>query len=359
MNSTLQIPLKLRLMGFWSWWTGELADMLPEGMRRAALGGQRLFLEMDGQELIISRVSGGETTELGRYPVTMVTELLGAPAKMLRGARELVFCLPEKLVLSKQVSLPLAAEENLKQVLTFEMDRQTPFKANQVYYDFSVLSRDRNKRTLEVQLIVAPRREIDALLAKFEKFGIHLDRVTSNCGETGERDSVNLLPDARRPRKAGTLRGVNIVLGLVVVMLLIIAISLPIWGKRERVRALEPQVVEAAQAAKEAGKLREEVDRAKEASSFLVEKKRSSLLALQLINELTRLLPDDTWISHLELKGNEVQIRGQSMASAALIPIIESSSLLQNARFRSPVTQNRQTNSERFHLSADIQAEGS
>ena len=59
----------------------------------------------------------------------------------------------------------------------------------------------------------------------------------------------------------------------------------------------------------------------------------------------------------MELKGNEVQIRGQSMASAALIPIIESSMMLKNARFRSPVTLNRQTNSERFHLSADIAQE--
>jgi len=356
-NSTLQIPFRRQLVGFWSWWTGELVALLPESMRGALLGGQRLFLEMDQETLVVSRISSGAGLELGRQHLTPEGGLQGDLAKLLHGARELVFCLPRQQVLYKTVDLPLAAEENLRQVLTFEMGRLTPFKADQVYFDCSVLSRDRNKKSLQVQLILAPRREIDSQLERLQRFGIQLDRMTHNCGMTGEYDPVNLLPEERRARRGGTLVGVvNLLLGVVVLLLLLGVIALPIWAKYERVKTLEPQVAVAAEAASEAGRLRDELDRLKQSSGFLVKKKRDSLLVLQLLDELTRLLPDDTWLSHLELKGKEVQIRGQSMASAALIPIIESSPVLHNARFRSPVTQNRQTHFERFHISAEIEA---
>ena len=86
-----------------------------------------------------------------------------------------------------------------------------------------------------------------------------------------------------------------------------------------------------------------------------MDRKKSTRLVLELIDELTRLLPDDTWITRLEMNGSEVHIQGQSPAAAALIPLLESSDSLQNARFRSPVTQQPLSDTERFHLSAEIQ----
>jgi general secretion pathway protein L len=86
----------------------------------------------------------------------------------------------------------------------------------------------------------------------------------------------------------------------------------------------------------------------------LEQKKRSTLMVTQIINEVSRILPDDTWISRFDIAENELQLQGQSSSPAALIAIVESSSLLHNARFRSPVIQIPGTSEERFHLSADI-----
>jgi hypothetical protein len=69
---------------------------------------------------------------------------------------------------------------------------------------------------------------------------------------------------------------------------------------------------------------------------------------------LTLLLPDDTWVNHFEIRDDKVHIHGQSVASAVLIPLIESSKLFQNVSFRSPVTQNKKYNTERFHISAEL-----
>ena len=92
----------------------------------------------------------------------------------------------------------------------------------------------------------------------------------------------------------------------------------------------------------------------KTSGAFQQQHRLRLLLVLQLVDELTQLLPDDTWISQLDFKDREIQLRGNSAASAALIAALEASPLLRNARFRSPVTRDRRIGTERFHLSAEI-----
>ena len=61
---------------------------------------------------------------------------------------EVILCLPADKVLTRTLTLPLATEENLREVLAFQMDRQTPFTVEQVYYDYGVVARGRKTRTV-------------------------------------------------------------------------------------------------------------------------------------------------------------------------------------------------------------------
>jgi len=91
-----------------------------------------------------------------------------------------------------------------------------------------------------------------------------------------------------------------------------------------------------------------------EASRFLVEKKAAGTLTVELIDEISRLLPDHTWVSRVDLSASELQLQGQSLASASLIATIETSPRFENVRFLSPVVQISGTDRDRFHLSADV-----
>jgi general secretion pathway protein L len=91
-------------------------------------------------------------------------------------------------------------------------------------------------------------------------------------------------------------------------------------------------------------------------SRFLTEKKKTSPVTVAVLAELTRLLPDDTWLYQFELNGKEVLIQGEASASSAIIGLIEASPLFGNVTFRSPVTQNRVTGGERFNLAAEVEA---
>ena len=344
-------PLGRGFSTFWDWWRAELAVMLPPGIRHAILPRiQRLQLELEGPELVLSRGSVDAMQEVERYDLARTD---AAAVSRPVGVSEIVLCLPQDKVLTKALTLPLAAEENLREVLAYEMSRQTPFRAEQVYYDHVLVGRDSRKATLSLELVLAPRRALDELLATLDSLGFHPDVVTTRDDPAQQLLAVNLLPEQYRKPRPVMAQRINAALALLSLLLLIAAVSLPLWDKRQLIRTLEPQVQAATAQAEAVRRLQEEVELLQAGARFLVEKKQSRLLTLQILNEVTRILPDDTWVNRLEIKGSEVQLQGESTAVAALIPLIESSPILENARFRSPITQVARSDAERFHLSAD------
>ncbi|HXJ79648.1 MAG TPA: PilN domain-containing protein, partial [Candidatus Methylomirabilis sp.] len=74
--------------------------------------------------------------------------------------------------------------------------------------------------------------------------------------------------------------------------------------------------------------------------------------------ELTRLLPDNTWVQQFDVKNvgkvREVQISGETASSSKLIEILEGSTLLQNAAFRGTVTRGQTQGTERFLIAAEV-----
>ena len=344
------------ILAFWSWWSTELLDLLPERARAALRpAGKRLFLELEGPEIVASQGTEGGRNQVARFPLAAGMDhpvMTDDGTALLENLREIILCLPRDKVLVKPLELPIATEENLREVLAFEMDRQTPFTSDQVYYDYTVTARNPGEQTLALALVLTPRQELDDILATLAGHGIHPDQVTVPCDTPGISGRINLLPESRRGSKVVTPRLVNIALGMLVLALLAGAVSLPLLAQRHRISLLEPMLETAQTKAEIAGKLRDSVDRLASESRFLVNRKQTSLLTLQILDEITRILPDDTWVFQLQIRGPEVQIQGQSASAAALVPLIESSGILHNARFRSPVTQVPRSTLERFHLSA-------
>ena len=351
-------PLQRGLAEFWSGWIAELSDMLPKSVRVAILPRvERLYLQLSGTEAIACRNTSESTEEIGRYPLTangLQAEQAQELEELSSRSREVVLCLPADKVLVKTMTLPQVAEENLREVLGFEMDRQTPFSLDKVYYDHIISKRDSKTATLTLDLVVTPRPYLDDLLTRLGDIGLQPHQATICREPDTQAQPINLLPETAKQRRTDTARYLNLSLGVLALMLLLGVIALPVINKMHVIGTLEARAELVTDKAEVTRRLREQVDQLGADSRYLVEKKQTSPLVLEIINELTRILPDDTWINRLDIKGQEVQIQGQSASAAALIPLIESSDSLRNPRFRSPVTSLPRSNTERFHLSAEL-----
>ena len=86
-------------------------------------------------------------------------------------ARDHIYvCVPQHEAIVQQVILPLAAEENLAKVLEYEIERQLPFKREDVYYDFLPAGRRGDK--LSVHVFAMPKRSLDAILEPLQSLGV-------------------------------------------------------------------------------------------------------------------------------------------------------------------------------------------
>lgn len=355
-------PWRQKLAAFWRWWSGELVQVMPRGF--ASLGGAarvpHLALQDGDVVLVEPRLAQPQDARValeGLDPArrrSAVRALLERAGESRSRAR---LCLGRRDALVRKVTMPAATEENLAQVLAFEMDRLTPFRPEEVYFDHRVVSRDAAAGTVLVQLAVARRDAVDSAVAALRELGVSVQGVAVTDEAPGA-SGLDLLPSEQRgDRETSRERMVKIVLALAVAGLFVAALVLPAWLKRERVVAILPAMGKAQSEAKATDALSQELERQVADYNFLLAKKHGTPPALAYIEEVSRLLPDNTWVQQMDLKTTgktrEVQITGETPSSSRLIEIFEQSSLLRNATTRGTVTRGSQPGTERFMIAAE------
>ncbi len=351
---------------FLGWWGGELAALVPDGLRRRfhANAGQIVF-DISGAEIAIDHVSQRSHREIGRFasrpddPAVEAAAMAPVIGKLRTERYDVVLRMPAAHALRKTLDLPRAALENLRQVLTFEMDRQTPFSADQVYFDFLVgpESSSSSSETMDVELVACQRGDVDAAVRRATAWGIRPDIVDIADGGAPAPARINLLPrEAGPPAGAGATRLIA-ALAVVAVVLAAAAVYLPLDRQRRAADLMQAEAAKARVGAMAVAKLRETIAELADGARFLSERKRTSPGVVETLDALTRLLPDDTWIQQLRINGDEVRLTGFSAAASSLIGLIEQSTRFAEARFRSSVTQDARTKAERFTISAKIVAE--
>jgi general secretion pathway protein L len=77
-------------------------------------------------------------------------------------------------------------------------------------------------------------------------------------------------------------------------------------------------------------------------------------VVIQVLDEVSRVLPDDMWINQLQVRGNELTLMGLADGSSRLIEIINASPLLDDAAFRGSINVDPATGKERFNAQASI-----
>lgn len=83
---------------------------------------------------------------------------------------------------------------------------------------------------------------------------------------------------------------------------------------------------------------------------------RRSPLKLPLLQELSRQLPKDTWVTRISIKQDQVEVQGYSASASQLIPILEESDFLKNTQFKGSVTT--QALGKRFTIRSTMEPRG-
>ncbi len=338
---------------FFTWWRSELTGMLPDAWRRHfERRHDTLVLSPTDDEVRVSRRDNGRLEELGRIDMALpdAAERMAATLGGLKvESTRVEVAVPPKKLLVKQIQLPLAAEENLRQVLGFEMQRQTPFRAEQVYFNYRIVARRPQSQQLVVRLSVVPRTVVEAVLDGIVDRHLVLEQGDD---KTGQDDRVfAFVPAGAGQRAASGLQRALLILNLV---LLVAVVAIPMVQQQRYLEQLRAHLAEIRAAATTASNLQQRIDQHQARSRYLFAQKTKQPASVELLEELSRRLPDDTWLFRVELRDGKAHLQGTSTRASALIAELEDSRFFEDVHFASPVTQDGASGRERFHLSASI-----
>lgn len=341
-----------RLPGFLAWWSGQLATFVPPAWRRVlARGESRLLLRpTDGAVEVLASRDGALSLRM-RVANAQLLELNAGLAER-RDARERWLVMPGARVLRRPLSLPLAAAPRVRDVLVHEIDRQTPFAADQVAFDWRVLSRDEDAGKLNVELVAVPLDRLDAEISALGPLASSLSGVDVEVD--GRVLGVNLMPPARRSSDRHTLAWVHLALLAVFVIGAWFMLWQSLENRREAVAELQAVVDQRQVEARRVAALREQLDTAAGGATFLAGMREARPRVLEVIDELSRRLPDGTWLERLTINQGRVVLQGLSNEAAGTIGWLQASPYLADPAFTGAVQPDPRSGAQRFTLTADL-----
>ena len=341
---------------FFHWWGEELRNAMPAKLRaRMQYARRKLLMEIGDGEVALSIDDAESIQSLDSLSIEGDAQLQQQRIRELLLQHELTevsrdLILSEDVVLQTEVVMPLAAETNLSQALAYEMDRHTPFQAEEVFYQWRILSRDRDAGQLHFDLFVTPREPVEAHIELLKRLGLAPTGVDV-AGDDGPL-GINLLPVGLRYHLVKQQVRVNWIIGAATVFLLIFVMTQSLWLREHQIQAVEEAIEGVRAEALAVQQIRKQIDDATEAAGFLQTHKIENGYKLKMLAELTRILPDDTFLDRLSLHAETAQMQGKSSNAQSLIELINDSPLFENASFRGPTRLDSRSGKEIFDLSA-------
>ena len=348
------------LRDFLDWWLRQLVPLVPlRAIQRGFSTTHADVVEIDHDEATLSLRRHGQLTTVAKGSTTDPEALRGLVGQ-LRGngaaSPQLIVRLGVAAALRKTLSVPASARWHMENVLAFELDRETPFTADEVYWAYAVRNHDRARKRLDVELIILARSDIDSLVASIRRAGAEV--VGIEIPSPSGKPLFVPLDDNKRHHRSLAHRSV---LGraAAVTALAALAVVIPFAQLHLARASADRKIATLTPSAEEAGSLRKAVDQFSGAAAYLTDERERTGPALAVLADITNDLPDDTHLTMLSLHAGRVTIQGIAQSAARVVAQISKDRRFTEQVFDSPVAQDGHSGLESFTLSFTLKSAGS
>ena len=325
------------LQHFMAWWKQGLLALVPETWKPSY---PQLHINYTEKGFLVSREDSAEQSELA---TVVSTDYMDHIANC-----ELTLFMPEHGALQSELQLPASAEHSLNAILGHEIEKYTPFTQDQIYYGYNISTRDVEQKTITVHFSAMPRSSLDSILQDLASHGIRPHQVRIPGQE-------NMLPVAMRPALPGSAWRNTVPPLLLCLVLGLLCAYVPLWQQHQALQQLDNEIQQHLPLVTKLQQLREQQQQAMTRSNFFNDRRDSHIPAIELLEHISMLLPDDTALRSLKLDKGYITLTGESGNASGLIALLESSPLLSEPAFRSPVIHSDRTQREQFTITASLQ----
>lgn len=359
-QSTLDLSSALiRVRSFLSWWKSELAGLWPW---RPVLGRYApcivarlcpdhvdIIDERTVLPVMMTRLKREEGLEenVRRLLANVATGRGGRPHVGLRLERSLCF--------ERTAVYPLATRDNLQEIFEHELAHATLFSRANSYCGYRIDRTDYADRKLFVRQVFARRDVVDAAIQDGQALGWAVDFIDVGGSEPADRLQIDLLPPKDQPpsRQMRAMKSAS-------ATLVALALSALVVVQRHQSLTLEALPQRVAQSRAQAMAARAQFDRVSATGqrlSSIVHRKAGRLALTEIVEEVSRILPDWAFLQELRMEGATLHLTGIATSAADLVPIFDKSPLFARPRLSAPVTLDPREKRETFQIEMDIRQE--
>ncbi len=173
-----------------------------------------------------------------------------------------------------------------------------------------------------------------------------LGAALNGLSECLNRFNVLKVKEGRRYVSQLTLTGM---LSLLILAFAFILPGIIKHKKVESIRAIDARLEELHPKVMISSRFRDKIDSILETTSKIKDIVKNKSPRIHLLAELTRAIPDDTWIKQLSIKKGNFEIEGVGLSGAKVLTLLENSPKFQHVSFTSSVVKDR-SGKEKFKI---------
>jgi general secretion pathway protein L len=281
----------------------------------------------------------------GQLPADWVKMLRGSRAEMVLSANRFLF---------RPLELPKRAVEFLDGIVRAQIDRLTPWTAGEAVFSWTA-PRDAANDRIELMIAATARALVAPYVQAIADLGVASVAVLTVPADAEPRSA----PIRVFEQRARGVLEIDRIRRTLVALFLISGVAAAITMGYSAFALdnldAEQQALSQKIAARRAA-LRASPEFAVSAQRMLERRKQSTPSNVIVLEALSQILPDHTFLTELRIEVDKLQIVGVTRDAAALIGLIEQSPHFTrgSARFYAPTTRTPGDPGERFHIEAQI-----
>jgi general secretion pathway protein L len=272
------------------------------------------------------------------------SRLAGADVEIVLAPRRFMF---------RTIELPTQASGFLEGIVRAQIDRLTPWGPALAAFGCGAPTSISGGR-LGVTVAATARSSITPLVAALELFEPDSIVVSTASDPSNEKAQPRIIVFKQQANRQRRMRGIKrflfaapVVTGLAAVA----ALSAWVYVDAD----LEATQLEVSrQLAGRRAALHSGGGVAEEAAAALAQRRRATGADVLVLESLSRALPDDTYLTELQIEDGKLQISGVTREASSLIKLIEQTDQFEHATFFTPTTRATEGNGELFHIEAQI-----
>lgn len=256
-------------------------------------------------------------------------------------------------VMTRMLDFPKRATDFLDGMIRAQVDRLTPWAAGEAVFGWAAPAAVTDDR-IEVAFSATSMSKVAPLVQMVENLGAASIVVSAPAASAGGAPLRVALLEKRLRSVSGPdvprlLRRALISAAAVAVACLFLSVYIGGWLQSEQ-DDIQRQISQRRAA------LRVDANGATSGFGLLTKRKQGTPSSVMVLEALSRVLPDTTYVTELRVEGEKVQVVGMTQDAPALIRLMEQSPQFTRATFFAPTTHAANESGERFHVEANISA---